>query len=61
MVFSYVVFYTADHLTIYGNRFSGIISVLTFGIKLLKILLKFLIFYSNKKGLFIAIFGKNNL
>ena len=32
LVFSYLVYYTADHLTIYGNRFSGIISVLTFGI-----------------------------
>jgi len=31
LVFSYVVFYFADHLIIYGNRFSGIISVLTFG------------------------------
>ena len=31
-VFSYLVYYTADHLVIYGNRFSGIISVLTFGI-----------------------------
>jgi NhaP-type Na+/H+ or K+/H+ antiporter len=32
LVFSYVVFYFADHLVIYGNRFSGIISVLTFGL-----------------------------
>ena len=31
VVFSYIVFYTAEHIKIDGKSFSGIISVVTFG------------------------------